>query len=441
MPSCTIDVIMYCRCCGRIIADDSVFCQHCGVKLTADADGELLNANHNVKCKLPTDCKVASGMQQQLELQLHAEYASNNNAHLASVIALFATLMAVVGTYFYVYAKTIDFDVHANAKLLQTGNFFSYDHLMVATIASVSVLFLMGYVCVAMGFKQRKEQFIIYHIRKKYFTRESLAETFPSDYHPFGKAKGEFLQGLFGASLTPIFCVTVAVTLLTVLKGSFYSMWITVAVSGFLMCVLGYYLDRKYIDYKALEEAYLSDKPECCAVGSKAGLRGVYAWAKPKCKQACTRMRLTMRSTYAWSLCKLKATGTWLKPRIKAALTWVIPKLKTAYDWVKLRLKAFRAWVIPKLKPVYAWIMPKLKSVYAWIKPKLKSVCAWGIPKLKYAFAWVSDKMKARRGSEPREDSSEEEYVASPKEEPKKVPYGESDTDTFEEMPHDGEKA
>ncbi|MCQ2196727.1 MAG: zinc ribbon domain-containing protein [Bacteroidaceae bacterium] len=415
---------MFCRFCGKEIADDSVFCQHCGVKLTDNADGKLVVDSNKAAMKEPADI-AASGMQQQLELQLHAEYASMNNAHFASVIALFATLMAVVGTYFYVYAKTVDFDVPANVKLLQAGNFFSYDHLLMVTIAAVFVLFLMGYVCVAMGFRQRKEQFIIYHIRKRYFDADSLTETFPADYHPFGKSKGEFLQGLFGASLIPVFCAIVAITVLTILKGSFFNMWIPVAVSAFLLCVLGYVKDRRYIDYKALETAYQNDKPEHCTEGTAAGLKGVYVWAKPKMKDAYARGKLLMRSCIAWIMYKGKVACSWLKPKVKAVLTKVMPKLKAAY-----------VWVMSKLRCVYDWMMPKLKVAYAWLLPKLKWAYAWVTPRVKHAYEKTSEKLKAAsKGME----ETPKETPAADKEEPveilEELPPKEHDTD--ESLPHD----
>ena len=38
-------------------------------------------------------------MQQQMELQLHEQYAINNNAYLKSIIALFIGLFAAIGFY------------------------------------------------------------------------------------------------------------------------------------------------------------------------------------------------------------------------------------------------------------------------------------------------------------------------------------------------------
>lgn len=42
-------------------------------------------------------------MQQELEKQLHEQYAINNNANLGSIIVLLTALIAVFGAYGYIY--------------------------------------------------------------------------------------------------------------------------------------------------------------------------------------------------------------------------------------------------------------------------------------------------------------------------------------------------
>ena len=42
-------------------------------------------------------------MQQELEKQLHEQYAINNNANLGNIIVLLTALIAVFGAYGYIY--------------------------------------------------------------------------------------------------------------------------------------------------------------------------------------------------------------------------------------------------------------------------------------------------------------------------------------------------
>ena len=47
-----------------------------------------------------------ASMEQELEKQLHEQYAINNNANLSSVIALLVSLFAAIGAYGYVFIHT-----------------------------------------------------------------------------------------------------------------------------------------------------------------------------------------------------------------------------------------------------------------------------------------------------------------------------------------------
>ena len=42
-------------------------------------------------------------MTQKLELQLHEQYAINNNANLSSIVTLICTILVIFGSYGYVF--------------------------------------------------------------------------------------------------------------------------------------------------------------------------------------------------------------------------------------------------------------------------------------------------------------------------------------------------
>lgn len=135
-------------------------------------------------------------MQQKMELQLHEQYAINNNANFNSIIVLIAALIAVLGTFFNAYSKIDD-----NEKLNLTNP------ILILYFGVSVVLFIIYFVSLLQGVKQRCEQFVVFAIRSKYYP-DLLNEvapnsgrdrrTFPKGYHPFGKKGFSIVQGLYG---------------------------------------------------------------------------------------------------------------------------------------------------------------------------------------------------------------------------------------------------
>lgn len=124
-------------------------------------------------------------MQQELELQLHEQYASNSNATLGSMLTLFVAMLAVLGGYGYVFINSY---VENGCKfLIGEEKLYTAPALLVTTAAATSVLAAIAYICIESGYKGRMEQFITFAIRKKYYNDEELAKVFPKGYSPFGK--------------------------------------------------------------------------------------------------------------------------------------------------------------------------------------------------------------------------------------------------------------
>jgi len=149
-------------------------------------------------------------MQQQLELQLHEQYAINNNANLSSMIAILVSVVAAFGVYGYVYIHSEnifspDFSTLILPKKSCSGSETYYlDVVVLMVMVLCVILSILKYICIMKGYGQRKEQFIIYAIRYKYYHQhpnEMKPRIYPPKYHPFGKEGADIPQGLFGGMI------------------------------------------------------------------------------------------------------------------------------------------------------------------------------------------------------------------------------------------------
>ena len=123
----------------------------------------------------------------QIELQLHEQYATNSNAILGSMLTLFVAMLAVLAAYGYVFLRTPPSGV-------KNGTTFSLAELIYTATAAIFVLAAIAWFSIISGYRQRKEQFIINAIRKRYYTDEELNKIFPKGYVPYGKGIVEALQ-------------------------------------------------------------------------------------------------------------------------------------------------------------------------------------------------------------------------------------------------------
>ena len=134
-------------------------------------------------------------MQKELELQLHEQYAINNNANVSSFIAMIGTLIIAFTGYGYVLYQYLmgecaccNYD-KANAATM----------VHIATFAVLVVIFILYMVAVQIGASQRSDQFVIHNIRKRAYdnNKEELEKIYPEGYTPEGKNYFKFVQGIY----------------------------------------------------------------------------------------------------------------------------------------------------------------------------------------------------------------------------------------------------
>lgn len=154
-------------------------------------------------------------MQEQIEMQLHEQYAKNNNANVSSIVTLFVTMLASVGAYGYVFLHSenlADFENEIDLIMQYNSGKFSFVVLLVVAIAAIVVLMMIAYICVSLGCRQRKEQFIIYAIRRKYYYGDMRdTKIYPNRYDPFGKRGLKMVQSPYDYFIR---CIMVAIFLI-----------------------------------------------------------------------------------------------------------------------------------------------------------------------------------------------------------------------------------
>lgn len=161
------------------------------------------------------DNKEKMKMQEQIEMQLHEQYAKNNNANVSSVVTLFVTMLASVGAYGYVflYSENLaNFEYEIDLTMLYDSGHFSFVALLLVAIAAIVVLIMIAYICVSLGCRQRKEQFIIYAIRRKYYYGDMRdTKIYPNRYDPFEKRGLKMVQSPYDYFIR---CIMVAICLI-----------------------------------------------------------------------------------------------------------------------------------------------------------------------------------------------------------------------------------
>ena len=134
-------------------------------------------------------------MQKELELQLHEQYAINNNANVSSFIAMIGALIIAFTGYGYVlYQYLMGECARCNHDKANAATM-----VHIATFAVLVVIFILYMVAIEVGAGQRSNQFVIHNIRKKAYdnNKEELEKIYPEGYSPKGKNYFNFVQGIY----------------------------------------------------------------------------------------------------------------------------------------------------------------------------------------------------------------------------------------------------
>jgi len=157
---------------------------------------------------------------EEIESQLHEQFAVNNNDHASTLVSIIAAVVAVIGAYGYVFVHSTVYGQKVWGKLVFDDRQYTLSTLLLTGSAAIFILAILAAIALTLGASARRDQFIVHAIRcKAYGGSDKLTVgndgIFPSGYHPFEKGD-DFCIGIFGTCLTMCHWLWLIVVLLTV---------------------------------------------------------------------------------------------------------------------------------------------------------------------------------------------------------------------------------
>jgi len=130
--------------------------------------------------------KIKNGTE-ELENQLHQQLAENDNNRISTFLSFIVGIIALFGFYGYVYVNTYK----------RKWRFDANEFLLMAII-TIGILCFFSILALNLGYSFRRDQFIVYKIRKKrYKNEENYKEIFGGIYTPFRKEYYNFIPGFY----------------------------------------------------------------------------------------------------------------------------------------------------------------------------------------------------------------------------------------------------
>lgn len=164
-------------------------------------------AEKPLKSRQKKEKYMAEKKSDEIELQLHEQYADNNNSYLGHIVTLVAGLFAVIAFYGNVFIEAS----HYFEKIEDYS--YSLGDLCIVAVCAYIALGIMAYLCIYLGMHQRHEQFVVWAIRNKYYGYNYNSHfIYSDDYVPFNKKGFENIKGLYGEFVKIISLVTLCIT-------------------------------------------------------------------------------------------------------------------------------------------------------------------------------------------------------------------------------------
>ena len=215
-------------------------------------------------------------MQKELELQLHEQYAINNNANVSSFIAMITALIIAFGGYGYVLYQYLmgecaccNYD-KANAATM----------VHIATFAVLVVILILYMVAIEVGAGQRSNQFVVHAIRNKAYGKTQYEEVFPKGYDPFDKGFYGFVQGIYNTLSKIFFVIYWGVLILSWITFGWDCVHIAYIVGGILMLI---FRCCKYCRYKSTSDYFKTKLGENKEPSKKKGCISILLSQIQKC--------------------------------------------------------------------------------------------------------------------------------------------------------------
>ena len=127
----------------------------------------------------------------ELENQLHQQFAENDNKRNSVFTSFIVGIIALFGFYGFVFVNTKN-----NGFSRECWNFTLPEYLLMSFV-TIGILFFLAIMALNIGYSLRRDQFIVFNIRKKRFTEKGMKEIFGKLYSPFGKCYCNFIPDFY----------------------------------------------------------------------------------------------------------------------------------------------------------------------------------------------------------------------------------------------------
>lgn len=153
-------------------------------------------------------------MGQNMQLQVHEQYAINNNNTLQTLVTLMGSLLLVFGGLGYVFINSSR-EFSNNWEFVKQQNVFYYDAVLVAGEVSLMILWIIHKLCITIGLKERKELLMINKIRR--------INNYATEFKPWYKDEDEWksfsLPDIYNAMTNVIHVAELFIFLLILIRG------------------------------------------------------------------------------------------------------------------------------------------------------------------------------------------------------------------------------
>jgi preprotein translocase subunit SecG len=126
--------------------------------------------------------------EEELENQLHQQYAENDNSRSGVFTSFIIGIVALFGFYGYVFVNTYK----------RYWKFDAQEFLLMSFI-TIGILFFLAILALNLGYSLRRDHFIVYNIRKERYGRDKteMRKIFGKLYKPSGKNFLKFLPNYY----------------------------------------------------------------------------------------------------------------------------------------------------------------------------------------------------------------------------------------------------
>jgi hypothetical protein len=149
--------------------------------------------------------------EEELENQLHQQYAENDNSRSGVFTSFIIGIVALFGVYGYVFVNTSE-------TKRDCWNFDVQEFLLMSFV-TMGILFFLAILALYLGYALRRDQFVVNRIREKRYKKETkMKKIFGESYKPSGKCPCDFLPDYYNLFYMLFFFSEIFIHITTIIK-------------------------------------------------------------------------------------------------------------------------------------------------------------------------------------------------------------------------------